>query len=81
LGSFCINDNDIHSNEICLNEFVHEPHLTVVCDCRLKIHIPSTGRQTSSKRDSIDDEQWRLNMLLNGDVNMSSDGCFFRTVH
>ena len=51
------------------------------CDCRVKIHIQSIGRRTSSKRDSIDDEQLMLRTLLNVTQTCSLRVPSVRTVH
>jgi len=51
------------------------------CDCRVKIHIQSIGRRTSSKRDSIDDEQLMLHTLLNVTQTCSLRVPSVRTVH
>jgi len=73
-SSFCVNYSDISWSRLTVI-------MSRCCDCRLKIHIRSTGKPTFSRRDSTDDELWAVTVCQQGTEGVQSKLLFKKREH
>jgi len=70
---FCVNYSDISWARFTVI-------ISRCCDCRVKIHIRSTGKPTFSRRDSTDDQLSAVTGFSK-ELKVFTARCFLRSVH